>query len=76
LTPFVSSRTPKNVQAGERKWETVPDAMTGKAYLARWKAEGGHDVVNARRRTPSQQQKMPEVWEEPPKKSDKKFWQK
>ncbi|KAL1600407.1 60S ribosomal protein L27, mitochondrial [Paraconiothyrium brasiliense] len=76
LTPFVSSRTPKNLQLGEKKWETVPEAMTGEAYLMRWKAEGGHDVVDAPYSDPSQEQKMPEVWEEPPKKSEKKFWQK
>ncbi|KAK7179785.1 hypothetical protein DPSP01_003259 [Paraphaeosphaeria sporulosa] len=76
LTPFVSERTPKNVQVGRRKWATVPEPMTGEEYLERWKAEGGHDVVDAPRRSKAQEQQMPEVWEAPPQKSDKKFWQK
>ena len=51
--------------------------MTGEAYLERWKAEGGHDVVDAPSRNSAKEKKsMPEVWEAPPQKSTKKFWQK
>ena len=58
-------------------WTTAPKAMTGEAYLERWKAEGGHDVVDAPSRNSAKEKKsMPEVWEAPPQKSNKKFWQK
>lgn len=50
--------------------------MTGAAYLERWKAEGGHDVVDAPLRKSAKEQNMPEVWEAPPEESKKKFWQK
>lgn len=65
-----------NVQVGDKKWKTVPEPMTGEEYLAKWKSEGGHDIVNTSRRAPARDQKMPEVWEAPPQKSDKRFWQK
>lgn len=52
--------------------------MTGEAYLQRWKAEGGHDVVDVPvyHGQAQKQSNMPEVWEEPAKKSDKTIWQK
>lgn len=85
LTPFVASRTAKNVQKRIDEWEAVPKAMTGQEYLERWKAHGGHDVVNVPAHdepshySPAAQKQranMPEVWEEAPKKSEKSFWQK
>lgn len=53
----------------------MPKAMSGEEYLERWKAEGGHDVVDVPYSS-MKEQTMPEVWEAEPKKSDKKFWQK
>ena len=78
LTPFVSSRTSENMQTSLEAWEPVPEPMTGEAYLQRWKAEGGHDVVDVPAyHNPTQKQtNMPEVWEQPAKKSDKTIWQK
>ncbi|KAJ4295158.1 hypothetical protein N0V90_007168 [Kalmusia sp. IMI 367209] len=65
LTPFVSSRASMFIQEGEKKWATVPKEMTGEEYLARWKAEGGHDTVDVPVESVQAQGKMPEVWEGP-----------
>ncbi|KAF1969515.1 hypothetical protein BU23DRAFT_424677, partial [Bimuria novae-zelandiae CBS 107.79] len=70
LTPFVSSRTPKNLQRRVDEWETVPKAITGEAYLEEWKNRGGSDYADTSfRQEPVQEQSnMPEVYEEPAKK--------
>lgn len=59
MTPFVSSRFSKNVEVEyQTKWEVPKKTITGEEYLAQWKREGGHDLVDTF-------QNKPDVWEEP-----------
>lgn len=67
----MTSSISKNIDVDGSRWHVPSKAITGAEYLAQWKNDGGHDQVDVpmNKYKAAESTNMPEVYEEPAKKS-------